>query len=325
MSSAHPPALSLQVVVPVYNEEGLLERFLEELSKTLQTLSGASGIIFVDDGSTDGSWETIQRMSRERPFVQGLRFSRNFGKEAAIFAGLEAARADAVLIMDGDLQHPPSLIPDMVRLWSQNGYEVVEAWKERRQAESLKNRLFARAFYRFMRAFAGADLEGATDFKLLDRKVVKALLALPERNTFFRGLAHWIGFRRTRIFFVVPERPDKVGKFDFLRLVRLSLAGVTSFTSLPLHLTTVAGLLFLVFSLLVAGHVLYIKAAGQAISGFATIILLQLIVGSLTLLGNGIIGLYIAHLFTEVKKRPRYLVTEQADTPAPRTQAPDEA
>ena len=200
----------ISIIIPVYNEEKQIE---ETVGIILQILSG-NGIecefILVDDGSADGTWETISRLARNYSCVSAIKLSRNFGKEAAICAGLERARGDACLIIDSDLQHPPSLIPEMVKLWRTEGYDVVEGVKASRGKESFVTRIGASLFYKLLKLLSGYDLENTSDFKLLDRRVVEAWKRLGERNTFFRGMSTWVGFKRVSVPFEVSER--KTGK-----------------------------------------------------------------------------------------------------------------
>ncbi len=305
---APPPELS--VVLPFWNEGACAARAAARIWETLDGTGAACEMICVDDGSTDDTWPRLAAFAADRPAVVAIRFSRNFGKEAALAAGLEAARGRAVIVMDGDLQHPPELIGEMLRRWRAGEAEVVEAVKRRRGRESWVNRWGARLFYRTLRRVSGIDLENASDFKLLDRKVVDAWLELRDFHLFFRGMCAWLGFRRARIDFEVPERIGGVSKWSLGRLAGLAADGVASFSSAPLHLTTLIGAVFLVFAIVLGGHTLYMKLAGQAVSGFTTVILLLLIVGSCVLISLGVIGAYIARIFEQVKGRPRFLIAE---------------
>jgi glycosyltransferase involved in cell wall biosynthesis len=233
-----------------------------------------------------------------------LRLSRNFGKEAALCAGLEHASGRAVITMDGDLQHPPHAIPEMIRRWRSGEAVIVDGVKlEKSRPRSL-------AFYAVFRALSGVDLDHASDFKLLDRQAVEAWRAMGDRNLFYRGMAHWLGFRRVQVKFEVYERAAGRSRWSVLRLMRLAAHAVVAFSSVPLQLATALGFAFLVFALLLGAQTLLIKLNGRAVSGFATVIILLLIVGSMVLLSLGVIGQYIAAIYDEVKGRPRYLVAE---------------
>jgi dolichol-phosphate mannosyltransferase len=237
-----------------------------------------------------------------------LRLSRNFGKESAISAGLDAARGRACIVMDSDLQHPPTLISEMTLLWREQGWEVVEAVKASRGREPLLNRFGASLFYNLLGHLSGYRLAGGSDFKLLDRKVVIAWQELRERNTFFRGMTSWLGYRKTQIPFHVPERLETRSRWSFLTLFRLALTGLTAFSSAPLQVVTILGGLFLFCSLLFAFYALILYFRHLALPGFTTIILLQLIIGGVLMVSLGIIGTYLARVYEETKHRPRYLL-----------------
>ena len=307
----NPSEKMLSVVIPVFNEGDHLQQVIETVSQTLDNLSNPYEVILVDDGSTDNTWLEIEKIAGHHPKISGLKLSRNFGKEAALAAGLETAEGDGVLIMDGDLQHPPDLIATMVAHWQRGDAEIVEAVKTKRGSEPWWHRLCAALFYRLLIGIPGTGLAGATDFKLLDRRVVQAWRSMGERNIFFRGMAAWLGFSKVEIPFAVPARIGGESRWRPLKLFALAITGITSFTTFPLQITTVIGFCFFIFSILLGSHTLYVKFTGQAVSGFATVILLILILGSCLLISLGIVGMYIARIYEEVKARPRYLVTDR--------------
>jgi glycosyltransferase involved in cell wall biosynthesis len=298
--------------VPFFNEEKHLTQVAARIREVLESIGETFELILVDDGSRDGTWNKLQRLAGDRQDIYAIRLSRNFGKEAALAAGLEQAKGDAVITLDGDLQHPPALIEEMVRLWRTGQADVVEAKKTFHHRDTAINRIGARVFYDLQKRLTGSDLQGASDFKLLDRKVVDAWKHIGERNLFFRGICQWLGFRQVSIPFTVEERVGGRSKWTLNRLLDLAVTGIVSFSSLPLQLTTLLGLIFFVFSGLLGLQTLYMKLAGNAVSGFTTVILLVLITGSLVLLSLGIIGAYLAQIYEEVKGRPRYLVSESA-------------
>lgn len=300
----------LSIVIPVYNEEKQISKTIEAVCKVLKTITDDYRLIIVDDGSRDGTWAVLKELSAKDPRLKILRFSRNFGKEAAIMAGLSRAESKACIIMDADLQHPPELIPEMVSLW-QEGYEVVEAVKEDRGQESSVSRFSASLFYKIMNRLSGFNLENASDFKLMDKKVVAALLQMPERETFFRGMSAWVGYTRKEIYFKVPQRETGKSRWSPLKLVRLAITAFTSFSSLPLQFVTFIGILFLLGSVVLGIQTLVMKLRGLAIGGFTTVILLLLIVGSCLMISLGMIGMYIARIYNEVKARPRYIISEE--------------
>jgi len=267
-------------------------------------------LIVVDDGSPDDTWEHITREAQNSPFIRAIRLSRNFGKEHALAAGLEAARGRAVIVMDGDLQHPPELLPGMIDLWRKGEADVVEAVKIDRGDEPLLYRIFALGFYRLLRKLSSFDLRGASDYKLMDRRVVAAWLRMPERNLFFRGMTAWLGYRRVQIPFEVAPRVGGQSRWTFYALTMLALTAVTAFSAVLLQLVTFFGILFLVFALGLSAYTLTFWLMGRAVTGFTTVILLLLIIGSLLMVSLGVIGLYLARIYDEVKRRPRYLVAQ---------------
>lgn len=301
----------LSVVIPVYCEGAFLQEVLAKIQNAVEGINEPYELILVDDGSTDNTWEVIRKVSKTYKMLKSVRLSRNFGKEAALSAGLDRAQGKIVITMDGDLQHPPSLIPEMVRIWRESEPDIVEAIKTDRGNESVIGRLGATFFYYIMNKLSGYNIRGASDFKLMNRHVVDAWRSMNERNLFFRGMSAWLGFKRIQIPFEVPERIGGSSRWSFLRLLRLSLGGVTAFSSLPLHFISLMGSLILCISIILGIQTLYFKFSGRAVSGFATVILLLLLIGSVIMIGLGIIGEYIARIYEEVKGRPRYVVAEE--------------
>jgi len=304
----------VSVVIPVFEEEKHLKQSLRVIEGVLNSERIKHHYVLVDDGSKDRTWETIKEAAREIPGISAVKLSRNFGKESALCAGLEMATGDACIVMDSDLQHPPALIPEMIRLWQKEGYEVVEGVKTSRGREGLFSKIYAYLFYKTLKRFAGFDLSGASDFKLLDSKVVTSWRLLTERNTFFRGMTAWVGYKRIRIPFEVAARATGKTKWSKVKLFRLALTAITSFSSLPLYVVVFLGLVFLIGSIPLGIDTLESYFRGIAVSGFTTVILLLLVIGSILMICLGIIGAYIARIFDEVKHRPRYLVAETITT-----------
>ena len=303
----------ISIVIPLYNEGSHVSALLSDLKAALQQIECSFEVILVDDGSPDDMWRKIKDEARTFPSLRAIRLSRNFGKELALCAGLERAGGDAVIVMDGDGQHPPSLVPVMVEKWQSSGADIVQGVKVRRGRESLTSKLGALSFYVILNKLSGFELKGASDFKLMDRKVADTWLKMRERNVFFRGMTAWMGFNTVQIpFEVVPRREGRSG-WSYFKRWKLALIGITTFSSFPLHLVTFAGLIFLLFALGLGIQTLYLKLAGRALTGFATVILLELIIGSLLMISLGIIGEYLARIYEEVKGRPRYIVTESID------------
>ena len=298
----------LSVILPSYNEEKMIALAAETISRILDEAAIDHELLFVDDGSRDQTWAEIQRMSEENKRVVGVHFSRNFGKEAAMFAGLEHARGDCVAILDCDLQHPPEKLVEMYRLWEQ-GYEVVEGIKEDRGTESAMHRFAANSFYSLISRATGMDMASSSDFKLLDRKVVDALNQMPERNVFFRALSFWVGFKKAEVSYRVRDRVAGESKWSTKSLIKYAINNIGSFSSAPLHIITVLGVVMLAIAVVFGVEALVQKILGNALGGFTTVILLLLIASSLIMISLGIIGFYIARIYEELKGRPRYIIS----------------
>jgi len=303
----------ISIVIPIFNEGEQIRNNINIIHKILSEEKIFHEFILIDDGSTDDTWSQIQKISTDMDGVYAIKLSRNFGKEAALCAGLDAVRGDACVILDADLQHPPSLIPEMVRLWKEEGYDVVEGVKSSRGKERFINKLGAVWFYKVLDKLSGIDLNSASDFKLVDAKVLSAWKQMGEREIFFRGMSEWVGFHRKKISFEVHERTAGTSKWSVVSLIRLAITAITSFSSLPLHIVTFMGIIFLIGSFILGIQTLYMKFRGMAIGGFTTVILLLLIIGSTLMISLGIIGTYIAKIFNEVKGRPRYIVAQILD------------
>lgn len=308
----NPSDKAVSVIIPVWNEASHLSQSLKTIVGFVQQATRNFELIVIDDGSTDQTWNVINAASAEIPELEGIRLSRNFGKERALCAGLEHARGHAVIVMDGDLQHPPELIPQMIHEWRSNGFKIVECVKKSRTKESLGYRLGTRIFYGLIKKLAREDLHGASDFKLLDRQVVEAWAKMPERITFFRGMTAWLGFSRVELEFDVAPRIDGKTSWSQIRLVNLALHAVVAFTSWPLRLVTIVGMLSFVGAFLLGIQTLYMKIMGMAVTGFTTVILLILCMNSMIMLSIGILGEYIAAIYDEVKGRPRYIVSQRS-------------
>ncbi|HIV22801.1 MAG TPA: glycosyltransferase [Candidatus Merdiplasma excrementigallinarum] len=310
----------LSVVLPAYNEEAMLLKAAETLKEILEKEKIEYQLIFVDDGSRDQTWSLITEAARRDSHVTGIHFSRNFGKEAAIFAGLANAEGDCAAVMDCDLQHPPQTLVQMYRLW-QEGYEVVEGVKRTRGKESAIHRASAGLFYKIMSSATKIDMSRASDFKLMDRRAVDSLLEMPERNAFFRAMSSWIGFRSTTVEFDVQEREAGESKWSTRSLIRYALTNIVGYSSAPMQMVTGAGAVVFLMAVVLGIQTLVKYFSGHAVEGFTTVILLLLFIGSVIMISLGIIGYYISRIYEEVKGRPRYIISRkiQGETLSGRT------
>jgi len=302
---------TLALIIPVYNEEKALRTNFKAIKDVLAEDGIAAQFLFVDDGSKDDTWGLITALAAEDSFVSGIKFARNFGKEIALRAGIEAIEADLYLTMDSDLQHPPRYIKEMLLLMEKEGADIIDGVKSNRGHETLKYKLFAKGFYKTLRAITGLEMDNSSDFKLMNRHVIETLRGFHERNLFFRGIVSWVGFKVVKFPFAVEDRKAGTSHFSFGRLVFLALNAILSYTSKPLYLTLFSGFLFLLFALIVGVQTIYNFFFGHAISGFSTVILLILITGSMIMLSLGIIGVYISRIYEEIKRRPRYIIDKR--------------
>ncbi|MBM4184344.1 MAG: glycosyltransferase family 2 protein [Gemmatimonadetes bacterium] len=315
-----PPKL-LSVVAPAFNEEEGLPRFVQEVGAVAVSLADDYEILVVDDGSRDKTREVLVTLRAGEPRLRWLGLSRNFGHQAALVAGLEHARGDVVITMDSDLQHPPSLLPRMVELW-RDGYDVVYTTKAGAAAFSLRRRLMMKVGYKILRFVSGLNLTfGQSDFRLLDRAVLDALVAMPERDKFLRGLISWVGFRQTGIEYQVGTRFAGTEKYTFRQLLHLVTTGVFSFTILPLRLFTGFGVTIALLSMLYG--VIAVVAGGIALAtdnpalsppGWATLTAAITFLGGIQLIGIGLLGEYIGRIYDEAKRRPTYVIGASSPT-----------
>ncbi len=300
----------LSVVVPAFNEEEMVLKAAETIAKVLSQEHIDFELIFVDDGSKDKTWDRISEAADKDERVRGISFSRNFGKEAAMFAGLSEAEGDCVAVMDCDLQHPPEKLVDMYRLWEQ-GYEVIEGVKTSRGKESAGHGFAAKTFYRIISKSAGVDMSRASDFKLLDRKAVLVLRNIPEKAAFFRAMSSWVGFKTAQIGYEVQEREAGVTKWSTRSLIKYAISNITSFTTLPMQIVTFLGVVMFILGLVLSVIALIDHFTGQAATGFTTVIILECFTGSVIMMALGIIGYYLSKIYDEVKGRPRYIIAKR--------------
>lgn len=299
----------LSVVLPAYNEELMVGKTCRVLSELLTKEGIFYELVVVNDGSKDRTWEEIQKEAKHDPGVVGVNFSRNFGKEAAIFAGLAQAAGDAVAVMDCDLQHPPETLLEMYHLWEE-GYEVIEGVKKTRGEENLLHKGCAGAFYGIMSRVLKIDMKNTSDFKMMDRKVVNSILSMPERNMFFRATSSWVGYRTVNVEFEVQKRQAGESKWSPWSLVKYAFTNIVSFTTVPLQFVSISGGVCFICSLILLVYSLVQYFSGHAVEGYTTTLIVLLLIGSAIMVSLGIIGYYLARIYEEVKRRPRYIVSE---------------
>lgn len=298
----------LSVVIPSCNEEENIKRTADTITGILEKAGIPFELLFVDDGSADATWERIEQCSEQDERIRGISFSRRFGKEAGIYAGLYAAKGACCAVIDCDLQHPPEAMVKMYRLWEE-GFEIIEAVKRERGEERAFYRAGARCFYSIISKAAGVDLYRSSDYKLLDRKAVTVLLNMREKNTFFRALSSWIGFRTAEVEVDIQPRRCGTTSWSLWGLFRYAVSNVASFTAVPMQMVTVLGVIMLLVSLVLGVNALYQKFTGVALGGFTTVIIIQLFTGSIIMISLGIIGYYISKIYEEIKARPRYIIS----------------
>ena len=303
----------LSVVIPAYNEESNVAAMYERVVAALADVVDGLEILYVDDGSADTTWDRVTELAATDPRVRGLRFARNFGHQAALTAGVDAARGEAVVIIDGDLQDPPEVIPEMVARWRE-GFEVVYGQREGREGETWFKLATAKLFYRILRGITNVEIPVDTgDFRLMGPRAVEAFRALPERNRFIRGLVSWIGFPQVAVRYTRRARQVGETKFPVRRMLRFALDGITSFSFFPLRIATWTGFAVSLFAFLYIVVVLVLKVVGVSWLGYTSLMAAILFLGGVQLLMIGIIGEYLGRIFDEVKRRPLYLIGERTD------------
>ena len=303
--------MKLSIVVPVYNEEECIEIFIKEVEEKTKSLPLEKIFYFVNDGSTDKTLKIIKKLAEKRDDIQYISFSRNFGKEAALLAGLEVAVGDFVTIMDVDLQDPPEMLPEMFEKL-QEGYDVVGTRRTSRTGEPPIRSFFAKLFYKIINKISKTQIvDGARDYRLMTRQVVDSILKLQESNRFSKGLFSWVGYEVTYLEYENRERSRGQTSWSFWSLLRYSVDGFVNFSELPLNIATFVGILcFFISIILSLFYTVKTLVWGDSVQGFPTLVILVLMLGGLQLLASGIIGKYLAKTFIEVKKRPNYIIKE---------------
>ena len=298
----------VSIVVPVYNEEDNIAHFVQSVEKVMETLPYAYEILFIDDGSRDRSREILREMGERDPRVQSIFLARNAGHQVALTCGTDHANGDAVITMDGDMQHPPELLPVLLAKWEE-GYEIVQTVRLTTEGASLFKRLTSKYYYRLLNAMTDVEIqEGGSDFRLMDRKAVLALRRYHEHARFIRGIVGAMGFRKTTVEFVAPERFAGQSKFSLHKMISFALDGILAYLVQPLRAAFYVGICSALLAILLFLHVLYETLRGETVAGWSTIVVCSLFFGGMQMMMLGICGEYIARILQEVKNRPLYLV-----------------
>jgi glycosyltransferase involved in cell wall biosynthesis len=311
----------LSVIVPAFNEAQGIAAFLDILFGVLRGCCERFDVWVVDDGSRDDTWQRLDALRARYPELRGIRFTRNFGKEAALLAGLRQATGDAVVVMDSDGQHPPSLLPQMLAAWRAGEAQIIAAQKAARPTDSRIERANAHLFNSLMRVMTGLDLSAASDYRLLDRRVVDALLAFPERVRFFRGMTVWTGFTTKNLAFDVAPRIAGESHWSTAQLTKLAVNAITAYSAKPLGLVFRFGMIGMVAAFVLFLQAMYSWIIGIAVDGWTSVTVVLLFFGSANLLGIGVLGAYLAQLFDEIKARPEYLIKQELGATAASVQS----
>lgn len=297
----------LSVIIPAYNEEKCIKSAYSAIDSLLKENNIEGEFVFIDDGSQDQTYQKIKELADDKENVVGLHFSRNFGKESAISAGLAAASGDCAVVIDCDLQHPPEKIIDMYHLW-ERGYEIVEGIKKQRGQEKKMHSIGAKIFYSVISRMAGFDMANSSDFKLLDRKVIDVLNKMPERG-FFRAISYWVGYKKAVVEYDVNERVDGESKWSTKGLIKYAISNISSYSTAPMQIVTALGVIMLAISVVFGVWALIDKIIGRALEGMTTVIIITIFIGSIIMISLGIIGYYIARIYEEIKGRPKYIIS----------------
>lgn len=298
----------ISIITPVYNESGNIASFTNEVEKNCPDVSE---LIFIDDGSTDNTFGVIQSLAPAKKFIKCISLSRNFGHQNALMAGLENAEGDIIIIMDGDLQHPPEMIPSLL-LKLNEGYDIVHTTRSSTAGSGMLKRAFTHIFYKFLNSISDTKIEAnQPDFKIFTRKVLNTILQFKERELFLRGIFSWIGFKNTSLEFAAPARQSGTTKYSFGKMLKLAVKGTTSFSFKPLRLALLIGTLISILAFSFAVYALVSYYNGNTVPGWASVIIAIMFLGGTQLLAIGLLGEYIAGLFTESKKRPLYIIDKK--------------
>jgi len=303
--------ITLSIIIPAYNEALCVESLYQDIVKNVEPLGCSFEIICIDDGSHDQTFDIVTRIAQSDTRVKGLRFSRNFGKESAILAGLQECQGECAVVMDCDGQHPPELIGKMYELWRTGAYDIISGKSTQKDINGAIQYICTRLFYFITGRLTGVDLKNDSDFKLLDRKVIHEILRLKERTRFFRGLAQWVGFRQYDMSFAVKPRKAGETKWSFKRLIILAVDAITTFTAKPLLWTAYLGIFGIIIAVIIVIEAFLEKALGLAVEGWPTLIIVIIFFGSTILLALGIIGIYLVKIYDELKGRQHYIISSK--------------
>lgn len=302
---------TVSIVVPVFNEHGNIGVLAKAIDRVFANLPYTYTLLFVDDGSTDGSINTIKLLAEYNPSIQYISLSRNFGHQQALKAGIDKAEGDCIICMDGDMQHPPTLIPQMLEQW-ENGYDIVYTTRQEDESLPFIKRATSKMFYRVINMLSDITLEaGSSDFRLIGKNVATVIRDLKEGDLFIRGMVKWVGFRQTSITYRPSKRFNGTSKYSLKKMMALALQGITSFSTRPLYIAAYLGFIFSALSVLYAPYVIISYAYGHPISGWASVIVTIAFFGGLQLMILGIIGVYLGKLFMQSKQRPFYIIKEE--------------
>ncbi|MCH5266897.1 MAG: glycosyltransferase family 2 protein [Lachnospiraceae bacterium] len=302
----------ISIIVPCFNEQESLPLFYEEAKKVLEGIEQSYEMLFVNDGSSDGTLDILRELSEKDTAVKYLSFSRNFGKESAMYAGLQHAKGDYVVMMDADLQHPPAMLEEMYLAIKEEGYDVVAARRVSRKGEPLIRSLFSRCFYRIINKISSAEfVDGASDFRMFSRKVVDAMVEMGEYNRFLKGIFGWVGFKTKWVPYENVERVAGGTSWSFWKLFLYSLEGIIAFSTVPLGIISIIGVMFFVVAFVwMIGIIVRTLIWGDPVAGFPTLACMLLLIGGSIQLSLGIIGQYLAKTYLETKRRPHYIIAE---------------
>jgi glycosyltransferase involved in cell wall biosynthesis len=306
---------SLSIVAPCYNEQEVARELVSRIDNAAQSTNIPYEIVLVDDGSKDDTWIILQELSKEYENLKVIKLSRNFGHQLALTCGLDQSKGEVILIIDADLQDPPELLPDMIKLWS-DGFDVIYGKRQSRAGESVSKRFFAYSFYRILSKVAGVSIPQDTgDFRLMDRKALDALLSLKERHRFIRGMVSWVGFNQTPLIYKRAERFAGETKYPFKKSLLLAFNAIVSFSYAPLRIASYVGFATSIFAMLYIAVIILLKILGINVPGYTSMMATILLLGGIQLVVLGIIGEYIGRIFEQGQNRPLYIVSDISGEP----------